>query len=54
MEEKSVVTLNSQQILELKEIILDKDRESAYKFLKENIYQQVAKPKESGCKPPFW
>ena len=49
--EKVVVTLNQEQILELKEIILDMDKEAAFNFLKENIYGQVNKPKETGCKP---
>ncbi|MFC1693244.1 hypothetical protein ACFL1R_07045 [Candidatus Latescibacterota bacterium] len=53
MEEKSTVTLNRKQILELNEIIVDKDKEAAFKFLKENIYQPINKPKGSHCKPPF-
>ena len=53
MEGKSVVTLNSKQILELDEIIVDKNKEAAFKFLKEYIYKTVKETKQSQCKPPF-
>ena len=53
MEDKVVLILNQEQLLELKEIILDVDKEAAFNFLKKNIYRQANKPKESGCKPDF-
>ena len=52
-EEKVTITLDQRQILELDEIILDKDKDAAYKFLEENIYKPVKRSKESHCKPPF-
>jgi len=53
MEGKSVITLNSKQILELDEIIVDKNKEAAFKFLKEYIYKTTKETKQSQCKPPF-
>jgi hypothetical protein len=53
MEEKVTVSLSQNQILELKEIILDSNKEAAFEFLKENIYREVNKPKGTGCKPEF-
>jgi hypothetical protein len=52
-EEKETIILDQRQILELDEIILDKDKEAAFKFLEENIYRPIKKRKESHCKPPF-
>lgn len=52
-EEKETINLDQRQILELDEIILDKDKEAAFKFLEENIYKPIKKRKESHCKPPF-
>ncbi|MFH1779487.1 MAG: hypothetical protein ABH847_05625 [Candidatus Omnitrophota bacterium] len=52
-EEKETMVLDQRQILELDEIILDRDKEAALKFLEENIYKPIKKRKESHCKPPF-
>jgi hypothetical protein len=52
-EEKVTIILDQRQILELDEIILDKDKDAAYKFLEDYIYKSVKKSKESHCKPPF-
>jgi hypothetical protein len=52
-EEKETIILDGMQILELDQIVLDKDKDAAFKFLEENIYKPIKKRKESHCKPPF-
>jgi hypothetical protein len=52
-EEKETIILDGMQILELDQIILDRDKDAAFKFLEENIYKPIKKRKESHCKPPF-
>lgn len=52
-EEKETIILDQRQILELDGIILDKDKDVAFKFLEENIYKIIKKRRESHCKPPF-
>ncbi len=52
-EEKETIILDLRQILELDEIILDKDKDAAFKFLDENIYKLLKKKKEAHCKPQF-
>jgi hypothetical protein len=52
-EEKETINLDQMQVLELDQIIIDKDKEAAFKFLEENIYRPIKKRKESHCKPPF-
>jgi hypothetical protein len=52
-EEKETIVLDQKQIMELEEIMLDKDKDAAYKFLEENIYKPIKKRKEAHCKPPF-
>lgn len=51
MEEKETIILDQRQVLELEEIALDKDKDSALKFLTENIYKPIKKRKEMHCKP---
>jgi len=55
LEEKVTIILDQRQILELDEIMLDKDKDkdAAYKFLEDYIYKPVKRSKESHCKPPF-
>ena len=53
LDEKVTIILDQRQILELDEIILDKDKDAAYKFLEDYIYKPVKKSKDSHCKPPF-
>ena len=52
-EEKETIILDQRQVLELDEIILDKDKDAALKFLEENIYRPIKKRKDTHCKPPF-
>jgi hypothetical protein len=52
-EEKETITLDQQQVLELEVIIIDKDKEAAFKFLEENIYRPIKKRKGAHCNPPF-
>jgi len=51
--EKEGIALDQRQILELEEIILDKDKDAALKFLEENIYKPIKRRRESHCKPYF-
>ena len=51
MEEKIGITLDQKQILELEEIVIDKDKEAAFKFLNEYIYKPIKKKEEGHCKP---
>jgi hypothetical protein len=51
--EKEIVSLDQNQILELEEIILDREKDAALKFLEENIYKPIKKRKESHCRPQF-
>ena len=53
MEENVVVTISNKHILDLEEIILDEDKEAAFKFLKENVYNPIKKPKDSSCGPDY-
>lgn len=53
MEEKVSVTLDQRQFLELEAIVIDRDKEEAFKFLEENIYKPIKKSKEAHCKPQF-
>jgi len=47
------LTLNDKQKMQLEQIILDKDKEEAFKFLKEYIYDKIKAQEQSHCKPPF-
>jgi len=47
------LTLNDKQKMQLEQIILDKDKEEAVKFLKEYIYDKIKAQEQSHCKPPF-
>ena len=53
MEEKKTVTLNQEQIIELKEIMMDGDEKAALEYLRENIYNVVMKGPDTACGPPF-
>ncbi|MEW5814968.1 MAG: hypothetical protein AB1798_06165 [Spirochaetota bacterium] len=51
-EEKMTITLDQAQILELEEIVMDRDKDLALRFLEENLYTLlVKKRKEPHCKP---
>lgn len=53
MEEKETIILDQKQVLELEEIVLDKDKDAALKFLEGNLYKPIKKRKEAHCKPQF-
>lgn len=53
MEEKVGITLDQKQILELEQIVMDRDKEAALKFLAEYIYKPIKKREEGHCKPPI-
>lgn len=50
-EEKETIILDQRHILELDEIILDKDKDAAFKFLQENIYRPIKKKENAHCRP---
>ena len=47
------VTLDDKQKMWLEQIILDEDKEEAFKFLKKCIYDKVKAQEQSHCKPAF-
>jgi len=47
------VTLDDKQKMWLEQIILDKDKEEAFRFLKECIYDKIKAQEQSHCKPGF-
>jgi len=47
------LTLDDKQKMWLEQIILDKDEEEAFKFLKECIYDKIKAQEQSHCKPAF-
>ncbi|MFB0526884.1 MAG: hypothetical protein ACETVO_05395 [bacterium] len=47
------LTLDEKQKMWLEQIILDEDKEEAYKFLKECIYDKVKAQEQGHCKPAF-
>ena len=47
------LTLDDKQKMWLEQIILYKDKEEAFKFLKECIYDKVKAQEQSHCKPAF-
>lgn len=51
---KKILTLEAVEVMELEQIIIDKDRDSAYRFLKKNIYQKLicSQRKRCGCSGP--
>ena len=51
MEEKISITLGQKQVLELEEVVIDKDKEAAFKFLTEYIYKPIKKREDGHCKP---
>ena len=40
-EEKEAITLDQQQVLEIEGIVMDEDKDAAFRFLKENIYKPI-------------
>lgn len=40
---KEVITLNGEEVLEIEEIVMDGDRERAFRFLKKVIYDRILK-----------
>ena len=51
MEEKAVITLEQKQIIELEEIIIERDKEAALKFLNEYVYKPIKRKEKSHLKP---
>ncbi len=50
-EEKEIISLYQKQILELEGIVMDKDKDAAFKFLVENLYEPIKHRKKAQCKP---
>ena len=51
-EEKESVVLKQTEVIELESIIIDEDKEEAFKFLKEKVYTPIRKRRDAHCKPP--
>jgi len=47
------LTLDDKQKMWLEQIILDEDKDEAFRFLKECIYEKVKAQDQSHCKPAF-
>jgi len=47
------LTLDDKQKMWLEQIILDEDRDEAFRFLKECIYNKVKAQDQGHCKPAF-
>ncbi len=49
--QKSVITLEEKDVIELQQIILDENKEQAFDFLKYSVYNQIIRHQiKSGCK----
>jgi len=48
--ERKTLTLEPQEVMELERSIIDEDRESAYRFLRKNIYLKFVKSQEDHLK----
>lgn len=48
---QETIIFEERQVLELEEIIIDKDKDAAFKFLEDNIYKVIKKKREAHCKP---
>ncbi len=53
MVEEVMVTFDQKMILEIEEIMVDKNKDAALKFIERYIYKLIRKQKESHCKPKF-
>ena len=51
MKTDETITLDSNRVFELVQIIFDNDKDAAFKFLEETIYKPLQKRKEHKCKP---
>jgi len=40
-QEREAVALEPQELVELEQIVMDEDRDGAYRFLKERVYKRV-------------
>lgn len=47
------LTLDDKQKMWLEQIILDEDKDEAFRFLKECIYEKVKAQEQGHCKPEF-
>jgi len=47
------VTLDDKQKMWLEQIILDKDKDEAFEFLKKFIYDKIKAQEQGHCKPAF-
>lgn len=49
--EKSVISLEEEDVIEVQQIILDENKEQALEFLKHSVYNQIVKSQiRYGCK----
>jgi hypothetical protein len=47
---RKAIALEPQEVIELERIIIDEDYESAYRFLKRNIYRKLISSQENRLK----
>ena len=47
VEDKEAVILSQKEIIELEEIVIDKDKDSALEFLIKNVYEPIIKNKKN-------
>jgi hypothetical protein len=48
---REAVALEPQDVVELEEIIIDRDEKAAYEFLKERVYKTILSSQSSRLKP---
>ena len=53
MAEEESITFNQKTTLRIEEIIIDRDKDAALRFIKEYIHRPIRKRKELHCKPDF-
>jgi len=51
--QKIIITLDAEDLLELERILVDRDEKEALRFLDERIEKQVREVTRPHCKPPF-
>lgn len=53
MEQKTVITLDAEDLQELERILMDQDAKDALKYLRERIEKKVREAHKVECRPAF-
>jgi len=53
MEQKTVITLDAEDLQELERILMDRDEKDALRFLRERIDKKVREAHRIECRPAF-